>query len=152
MSANPGRPVARLLGKIRAAEKGLAVLGREKHGERPTAAAVSDQLLRDLVNSVEIRPFLPVDFDVDELSIHQRGDRGIFERLVCHDVAPVAGRVAHRQEDGLVFALGGGQRGFAPGIPIHRIVRVLQQIGAGFLVEAIALHVRGRGRLECRPL
>ena len=66
-----------------------------------------------------------------------RGDGGVLEALVRHDVAPVAGGVADGEQDRLVGALGLGQRLGAPGPPVHGVVLVLQQIGAGLAGEAV---------------
>src|SRR5262249_29001613 len=48
----------------------------------------------------------------------------------------VAGGIADREQDRPVGALGLGQRLFAPRPPVHRVVGVLQQIGAGLVAEA----------------
>ena len=48
------------------------------------------------VHFVDIGSFLPVDFDVDEMIVHQLCDGSVFERFVFHDVAPVASRIADR--------------------------------------------------------
>ena len=140
-------PIARLLGKIGAAEKRL--LPRcEEHRQRPTAGAVRQHLLRDLINLVEIGTFFAIDLDVDEQLIHQCGSPQVFEGLMGHDMTPVTGGIADGQKDGLVFLLRLAQRRFAPGIPLDRIVRVLQQVGAGLLGEMIAQHLHGPSRLE----
>ena len=67
--------------------------------------------------------------------------RLVLERLALHDVAPVAGRVADRQEDRAVVRLRAGQRLRAPRVPVDRVVRVLEQVGAGLLGQAIG-HAR----------
>ena len=90
--------MARLLGKISPAEKGRAV-GRQEHGERPAARALRDHLVRKLIDLVEVRTLFAVHLDVDEQPVHHRGDGGVLERLVRHDMAPVAGGVADRQQD-----------------------------------------------------
>ena len=96
-----------------------------------------------LVELVEIRPLLAIDLDVDEVLVHQGGDRGILEALVRHHVAPVAGRIADRQKDRLVVGARRGERGRVPRLPVDRIGAVLQQIGAGRFGEAVA-HVGHR--------
>ena len=95
--------VARLLRKVGAAEERRAV-GREEHGQRPAAGALREHLVRALVDLVEVGPLLAVDLDVDEQAVHHRGDRRVLEALVRHDVAPVARRVADREQDRLVLA------------------------------------------------
>ena len=46
------------------------------------------------------------------------------------------------QEDRLVFSRLRLERLLSPGIPVDRIVRVLQQIGAGFVDQAIGFARR----------
>jgi hypothetical protein len=87
--------VARGLGKIRAAEKGL-LLRREKHRQRPAATPPRQQRVRRLVYLIEVGPFFPIDLDVDEKLVHMRGHGLVLERLVRHHMAPVARRVADR--------------------------------------------------------
>ena len=53
----------------------------------------------------------------------------------------MTGRIPHRQQHRLVLALRRRERRLAPRIPIDGIVRVLQQVRAGFGGEAIALHL-----------
>src|SRR6185436_20977117 len=55
-----------------------------------------------------------------------------------HDVAPVAGRITDRQEDGFVLCARGLQRFLSPRIPVDRIARVLLQIRACFPCEAVS--------------
>ena len=132
-----GQPVAGVLRKIGAAEERLAG-GRQEHRQRPAAGAAREQRVRRLVDLVEVRPLLAVDLDVDEELVHHRGDRRVLERLVRHHVAPVAGRVADRQQHRLVLAPRALQRLGAPRIPVDRVVGVLQQVRAGLAREAVA--------------
>ena len=89
--------------EIGAAPERLA-LRRAEHGERP-AALLAHDLQRLHVDRVDIGPLLAVDLDVDEQRVHHRRDLGRFEALVRHDVAPVAGGVADREQDRPVGAL-----------------------------------------------
>ena len=128
-------PVPRLRRVVRAAEERLAVR-REEDRHRPAAVAGE----RDdgvHVDRVDVRPLLAVDLDADEVLVHQRGGRLVLERLVLHDVAPVAGRVADREQDRLVLGAGARERLLAPRVPVHRVVGVLEEVGAGFLREAV---------------
>ena len=50
------------------------------------------------VDRVDVRPLLAVDLDRDEVGVELRGGRRVLERLVRHHVAPVAGRVADREQ------------------------------------------------------
>src|SRR3989337_647597 len=43
------------------------------------------------VDGVHVRTLLPVHLDGDEMFIQEPGDLLVFERLLLHDVAPVAG-------------------------------------------------------------
>src|SRR5258705_547175 len=74
----------------------------ENHRERP-AAVTGEHLHRTHVDVVEVGPLLAVDLDAYEQVVHERGDPLVLERLVLHDVAPVARRVAYTDEDGLVL-------------------------------------------------
>jgi hypothetical protein len=129
--------VARLRRKVRAAEKRDLVLRRKEHGERPAAGAAREQLLRRLVDLVDVRAFLAIHLDVHEVRVHQRRRRLVLEGLVRHDVAPVAGRVADGQQDRLVLAPRAIQRLRSPRMPLHGVVRVLEQVWTGFVDERV---------------
>ena len=53
------------------------------------------------VDLVDVGPLLAVDLDVDEQLVHHARGGVVLEALVRHDVAPVAGRVADREQDRL---------------------------------------------------
>ena len=89
------------------------------------------------VDVVEIGPLLAIDLDRHEVAVHEGGDRLVLERLALHDVAPVAGRVADGEEDRLVLGPGALEGFLAPGIPVHRVVGVLEEVRARGLGEAI---------------
>ena len=95
-----GAAEARLEREVGAAPEGLGV-GRQEHGERP-APLLAHQRERPLVDGVEVGALLAIHLDVDEEPVHQGGGLVVLEALVGHDVAPVAGGIAHRQQDGLV--------------------------------------------------
>ena len=105
---------------------------REKHRHWPAAAA-RRQLNGCHVYRIEVRAFFAVDLDVDKVFVHQAGSGFVFKRFMGHHVAPVAGGVSDAQENRLVFLPGAGQRLLAPGIPVDRIVCVLEEIGGGFV-------------------
>src|SRR6185437_9765395 len=132
-----GAPPPLLRREIGSAPKRLALRG-QKHRQRP-AALLAQEPQRMLVDRIEIRAFLAVDLDVDEELVHPPGDLRVLEALMRHDMAPVAGRIPDRQQDRLLSSLGGGERLLAPGLPVNRIVLVLQEIGAGLFAEAIAV-------------
>src|SRR5262249_11695994 len=97
---------------------------------------------------------LAIDLDVDEQLVHHRRRRLVLEALVRHDVAPVAGRIADRQQDRLGRRLGLRQRLRTPRSPMDGIVLVLQEIGARFEPAAVLAHGCsgfGGGRSRLRP-
>jgi hypothetical protein len=130
-----GHPVARL-GRVVGAAVERAPVGREEHRHRPPAVP-RHPLHRRHVDAVDVRPLLAVHLDVDEVLVHQGGRLGILERLVLHHVAPVARRVAHREQDRPVLRPRALQRLGSPGVPVHRVVPVLQQVRAGLVSEAV---------------
>src|SRR5207245_10907628 len=79
-----------------------------------------------------------VDLDGHEESVERFGDLDVLERLLLHDVAPVAGRVADGEEDRHVARPGLRERLVAPWPPVHRVVRVLLQVRAG--LERYTIH------------
>ncbi len=111
----------------------------EEHGERP-AALLAQRMQGAHVDGVDVGALLAVDLDVDEELVHDAGDGRILEALVRHDVAPVAGGVADREQDGFARLLGLGQRLGPPGPPVHGVVLVLEQVGAGLAGQAIFAH------------
>ena len=121
---------------VGAAEERRAV-GREEHRHRP-AALLAHRMQRRHVERVDVRPLLAIDLDVDEQLVHQRRDRRVLERLVRHDVAPVAGGVADRQQDRAVAALRLRERLGSPRPPMDRVAGVLQQIGRGRAGEPVS--------------
>ncbi len=141
-----GRHAVTLLArKVGAAEEGPLVIVAQEHGQRPAAAALGQQLLRDLVDAVHVRSFFPVHLDVDEILIEQARRGFILEALIGHDVAPVTGRIAHRQVHRPAAVAGRGKSLRSPGIPVHGVVGVLAQVGAGLLDEPIGVAGRAVG-------
>ena len=135
--AEARQPVARLGREVGAPVERLAC-GRQEHRHRP-AAVPRQRHDRVHVQRVEIGSLLPVDLDVDEELVHLRGRRVVLERLVLHDVAPVAGGVADGEQDRLVLGMRAAERLLAPRVPVDRVVRVLEEVGAGFLSQAVHL-------------
>ena len=102
-------PSPALIGReIGPAPKRLAIRGQE-HRQWP-ATLLTHQRQRVLIDLVEVGPLLAVDFDIDEQPVHRRRDLRIFEALPRHDMAPMAGRVADRQQDRLAGRFGRFQR------------------------------------------
>ncbi len=90
--------------EVGAGVEGLEVGGEEDRvGPSPLAG---EDLGGGHVDLVEVGALLAVHLDVDEVAVHDLGDLGGGEGLALHDVAPVAGRVADGEEDGLVLGAG----------------------------------------------
>ena len=71
--------------------------------------------------------------------IHEVGNLFILEGFALHHMAPVAGRIANAQQNGPIEFLRLLQRLFPPGIPIHRVMCVLEQVGAGLMNEPVGV-------------
>ncbi len=121
--------------KIGATPERLALRG-EKHGKGP-AALLAESVESAHVNRVNVGSFFAVDFNIDEKTVHQRGDVGVFETLMGHDMAPVTSGVTDREKNRFIFGAGSGESIRPPRIPVNRIVLVLEEIGAGFVGEAV---------------
>jgi hypothetical protein len=52
---------------------------------------------------VQIGALFAVDLDADKMLIQVLGHFGVFKRLPLHHVAPMAGGIAYRQENRLLF-------------------------------------------------
>jgi hypothetical protein len=89
------------------------------------------------VDGVDVGPFLAVDLHVDEQVVHDLRRVRVLEGLVGHHVAPVAGRIADREEDRLVGGAGCLERLVAPGVPVDRVVGVLAEVGARLVGQAV---------------
>ena len=134
--------VARLVGEIGAAPERLGV-GGEEHGQRP-AAMLAKLVQRRHVDGVDVGTLLAVDLDVDEEVVHHLRGGVVLEALMGHDMAPMAGGIADREQDRLPRALGLGERLRPPGPPMHRVVLVLEEIGARLAAKAILARRRIR--------
>ena len=122
--------------EVRAAEKGPPV-GQAKGVQRPAAVLV-DHLDGLHVNVVHVRALLAVHLDADKVLVHEPGDVRVLEALALHHVAPVAGAVANRHDDGHVPPLRLGKGFRAPGLPVDGVFGVLAQVEAVLVGEAVA--------------
>ena len=122
-------------GKVGAAEERLLVR-RHEHRHRP-AALPGHGLGRGHVDRVDVGPLLPVHLDRDHVLVEQRRRLGVLERLVGHHVTPVTGGVAHREQDGDVAFGGLGEGLVAPRPPVHRVVRMLEQVGTRRILQPV---------------
>ena len=122
-------------GKYVPAIEGFAL--RSKPGGHGPAAMAPHRLDSAHVDGIDVGPLLAVHFDRDVVFIDIFGDLDIVERLFLHDVAPVAGRIADAQQDGAAEAASGLEGFISPGMPVHGVVGVLQEIGAAFQQQTI---------------
>ena len=136
---------------VGAAVERLARRGEEA-GHRPAALA-GHRLGGRHVDRVDVRPFLAVDLDRDEVRVELRGGRGVLERLVRHDVAPVAGRVADREQHRHVAAGRLLERRVRPLPPVDGVVGVLQQVGRVAPASRFGMRpsLSGPGASAARP-
>ena len=131
----PRQTPAAVLGKVGTGKEGDLVR-REKDGGGP-AAAPGEGLADGHAQAVNVRALLPVHLDGDKALVEQFRHLRVLEALPCHHVAPVAGAVAHAEKDGLVLLPGPLEGLLTPGVPVHRVVSVLAEIGAGLVLEMI---------------
>ena len=117
------------LREVGAAEERLP-LRRHQHRHRPPALA-GQRLGGGHVDRVDVGTLLAVDLDRDVPVVEDPGHLGVLERLVGHDVAPVARGVPDREEHGDVAPGGLRERLRLPLPPVDRVVAVLQQVRAG---------------------
>ena len=130
------RPAPPRVGReIRAAVKRLEI-GRQPHAHRP-AARPGRRLHERHVDAIDVGPLFAIHLDRDEIAIQDVGNRLAFERLVRHHVAPVARRVADRQKDRAVELARFVERLLPPGVPVDRILGVLQEIRAALGSQTI---------------
>ena len=69
------------------------------------------------------------------------GDFLVFKRLMLHHMAPMTGRITDAQKDWFILALRFVKGFFAPRKPVHRIMRVLEEIGAGLMGQAVGVFM-----------
>jgi len=116
--------------------KGLAV-GSEEDAHGP--ATLPRQRLGGLhVDGVDIRAFLAVNLDRDEVLVDHGSSQLVLEGLVRHHVAPMACSVSNREKDGNLPFDGRSKSVVRPGPPVHWVVGVLQEVWAGRRSEVVA--------------
>jgi hypothetical protein len=120
---------------VRAAEERLG-RRREEHRHRPATLAV-ERNHGVHVDGVDIRPLFPVDLDAHEELVHDLRGCGVLEGLALHHVTPVARAVADREQHRLVLVTRSGERLLTPRVPVDRVRRVLQEVRARLLREAV---------------
>ena len=126
-----------------------ACLAVEEHGQWPPAL-LTKAVQGAHVDGIDVGALLAIDLDVDEQLVHDRGGGRILEALVRHDMAPMAGCVTHRQQDGFARSLGFRQRARAPRPPVDRVVLVLQEVGTDLAREPVLAHRGTFLEVACR--
>ena len=99
------------------------------------------------INLIEVRSFFSIDFDVDEVVVHQLRDLFVLERLVFHHMTPVTRRITDAQQNRLVISFRLAERRFSPRMPIDGIVRVLEQVRTGLVNQRVCVFVIHRSFL-----
>ena len=140
------RPASAVVGReIGPSPEGFLVGSEEdRHGPSSRAGEELDGAHVDLVH---VGALFAIHLDRNEVFVQELRDRVALEGLVLHDVAPVARAVADREEDGLVLAARLRECFRTPGIPVHRVPLMLEQIGALLLRESIGLALPDVRRL-----
>ena len=93
------------------------------------------------VDLIDVGPLLAVDLDAHELPFISAAISWS-SKFVLHDVAPVTGGVADREQDRLVVLR--ARERFSPRIPVHRVVCVLQQVRARLGARRLAISYASR--------
>ena len=122
--------------EIRARVERLPVR-REPQRHRPSAVAIVHELDGVHVDGIEVRPLLAVHLDRDVALVQDLRDLEILERFLLHHVAPVAGRVADREQDRLLLVPRLGEGLVGPGVPVDGVVGMLAEVGARFFGETV---------------
>ena len=91
-------------GEICTGVEGFSI-GREEYGERPAARGFHS-LDGVHVNIVDVWVLFPVDFDADEMLIHNIGGFFVGKAFSFHDMAPAAGGISDGEENGFIFLPG----------------------------------------------
>ena len=135
-------PPVHVLGRVvGAAVEGVQV-GREEDRHGPAALA-GEPHHGGHVDVIEIRPFLPIDLNTDEVLREKLGNLLALEGFVLHNMAPVAGGVADGEENGLVLVPRFLKGFLAPGKPLHGVVGVLEQVGTRLVDEVVDIQGLG---------
>ncbi len=115
------------LGQVGGGEEGQP-FGSEKYVQGPSPAAVHHLADRHEV-PVDVGTLFPVHLHRNAGVVQEVRHLAVAEGFPLHHVAPVAGGVAYGDEEGLVLLPGLPEGIVAPGVPVHRVVGMLQQVG-----------------------
>jgi hypothetical protein len=108
----------------------------EEHRHRPATVA-GEGLDSGHVDGVYVRSLFAVHLYVHEVLVHHARRLAVLERLALHYVAPVAGAVANGEQYGTVFIARAPERLLTPGVPVDRIVFVLEQVRARLVRQPV---------------
>ena len=103
------------------------------------------------VDRVDVGPLLAVDLDADEELVHQRRRRRVLERLALHHMAPVARRVADREQDRPVLGARPRERLSPHGYQSTGFSACWSRYGLRLLREAVHRRRSRLRRLRLRP-
>ena len=142
----PCLPAPAVFGNIGSGEEGKLFRGHD-NGEGPAAAA-GESLAGFHIYTVHIRALFPVHLHWNKISVQKRSHLLVLKALPGHYMAPVTGGIAYRQENGLVLTGGPVESFLSPRQPIHRIFRMLPEIGGFFLDQTVA-HATASKYLLC---
>ncbi len=131
-------PLPRRRRKVRPAPEGPALPGLQKHAHRPPAAP-GHHHRRGHIHVIHIRPLFPIHLDAHKIPTHLRCNRLVLKTLPLHHVAPVARRIPNRQKHRHPAPPRLRKRLIPPPPPLHRIVRMLQQIRTRLINQPIGL-------------
>ena len=129
-------PILRIFGKICAAPKRRAI-AIKTNGQGP-AALLAHHGQRAHIYFVQIGALFAVELDADEIGVHQRRHFFVFKAFMRHHMTPMARCIANGQKHRHIAPPRLGKHRRLPGLPMHRIVFMLQQIRAGRLGQPIA--------------
>src|SRR5579875_3721204 len=133
-------PIAPVVGwEVRTGVKG-ATIGGQEDGHGP-ATLLGQRLYGLHVEAINIRALFAVYLDADKMLIHEPRDLLVLEGLAFHHMAPVAGGVADAEQDGFIFGPCFFESFLAPGIPVNRIMSMLQQIRACLVNKAVSMFM-----------
>ena len=109
--------------KVRAAVERFGIWCEENRHRPP--AVTRHSLHGCHINFIDVGAFFPVDLYGDVVCVEQLSDLLIFEGLVLHHMAPVAGSVADGKKDRDIQFLRKRKGFFAPRPPGHRVMGML---------------------------
>ena len=85
------------------------------------------------VYMIKVRPLFSINFYIDKMFIHNNSCRFVFKTFFFHDMTPMTGRIANADKNWFVFFPGKSQSFITPGIPMNRVMCMLQQIRTCFI-------------------